>query len=94
MVGDGPTTVMGHGGETPARPCTARRPYRALLASNAGAVVRWDHYRAAAVANEQRGASWVPAMATAVGSHCAELLRLLRKGEGEARRENESTGGS
>ena len=87
MVGDGPTTVMGHGGETPARPCTARRPYRALLASNAGAVVRWDHYRAAAVANEQRGASWGWQWRR---WRCTELLRLLRT---EARAKEEAREG-
>ena len=38
-------------------------------------------------------AGW-PAMATAVSSRYAELLRLMREGEGEARRRNESAGGS
>ena len=51
--------VTWHGGETTARPCAARRPYHARLASMAGAVMRWEYDGTTVVAKELRGASWV-----------------------------------
>ena len=66
------------------RPCAARRPYHAGLASKVGAVMRWEYDRTTAVAKELRGASSV---ADNGDSGELSLLRAKAQAKEEARGE-------